>query len=296
MRKESMKGEHGKEVAILNSIKDICLHNAGVCKSVGETDKEGVWNLLAQTVDGQIGNKESGWGGKGGGALGVELVSGLLQYYERLGDAQMLATMFCVLSGGFRSTLQPGSPQLLPQGQDEKYDSYIRKYAELLYAWELLSIRAELNKHLLRVPSLGEGHFAAEESKHQLRLSSRIFGVDLSVTPESTKAKGLSAPGFAVIFHCPRCGRDADKNTNVCRSCQDFVFRCSICDNAVRGLFTVCSLCNHGGHTEHIKLWFSDHAQCPTGCGCNCTLVFPLPTNQSDAMQGIGQPLMAVDT
>lgn len=290
LRKESTNGENGKAVQVLSSIKDICLHNAEVCKSVGKTDKEGVWNLLAQTVDGQIGNKESGWGGKGGGALGVDLVSSLLRYYECLGDAQMLATMFCVLSGGFRSTSQPGSPKLLPQGQDEKYDAYIRKYAELLYAWGLLSVRAELNKHLLRVPSRREGNPVVEENKHLLRLSSRS-GDDLSV---EEKTDAWRSPGVAVIFHCPRCGQDADKNTNVCRNCQDFAFRCSICDNAVRGLFTVCNICNHGGHVDHMKSWFSEHIQCPTGCGCNCTFD-PNMSTPADALQAMGQPMMAVD-
>eukprot|EP00980_Cylindrotheca_fusiformis_P009435 scaffold2065_cov107-Cylindrotheca_fusiformis.AAC.5 len=306
LRKESMKGEVGREVEVLRSIKDICLHNAEVCTSVGETNKEGVWNLLAQTVDGQIGNKESGWGGAGGGALGMDLVSGLLEYYERLGDAQMLATMFCVLSGGFRSPLQSGSPKLLPQGQDEKYDAYIRKYAELLYAWGLLSVRAELNKHLLRVPSSCQQESKLEDNKpHKQMLSSRgghggnkddhLSLVGIAVDDKTDGGGGSSgggprnagAPGVAVIFHCPRCGQDTDKNTNMCRYCQDFAFRCSICDNAVRGLFTVCSICNHGGHVEHMKSWFSDQVQCPTGCGCQCTFV-PKLTNKNSTTTSTG--------
>ena len=262
-------GENDKNASVLQSIKEICTHNASVCKTVGNVEKEGVWNLLAQTVESQIYE-----GGEQGAALGVDLVANFLQYYERLGDAQMLATMFCVLSGGYRGTSQPGSPRLLPRGQDEKYDTYIRKYAELLYGWGLLSHRAELNKHLIRIPFRGKWDLSAEESQHLRHLPS---GHEGSLKLEE-KSDATRSPGVAVIFHCPRCGQDADFNTNMCRSCQDFAFRCSICDNAVRGLFTVCNLCSHGGHVEHMRSWFATNVECPTGCGCQCTFSLGMPT------------------
>jgi hypothetical protein len=241
----SVTDEELSEEYELEEIKRICLHNATVCESHGESEKEGSWNLLAQAVDNQLnqqGKMFSGWGGNRGGALGVDLVSNLLRYYESLGDVQMLASVFCVLNGG------RGRPRLLPQEKVEKYDAYIRRYAELLYGWNLLSIRAELNKHLLRIPRQREGELSIEEN------------------PETGRS-----PGIAVVFRCPRCDRDADFNTNMCHTCQDYAFRCSICDNAVRGLFTVCDICNHGGHTRHIKLWFANYSECPTGCGCKCT-------------------------
>jgi hypothetical protein len=259
---QQKKGDDDEGLKELANIKRICLHNASVCETFRETEKEGVWNLLAQIVDSQMddeGKMFNGWGGNGGGALGVDLVSNLLRYYEGLGDVQMLATIFCVLSGGHRNTHRKGHPYLLPQSQEEKYDAYIRKYAELLYSWGLLSIRAELNKHL-RIPPRQGGDLSMEE-----------------------KTETGRSPGLAVVFVCPRCGRDADFNTNMCRTCQDYAFRCSICDNAVRGLFTVCDICNHGGHVEHMTSWFEKHVECPTGCGCNCTFspLMPVPAEVS---------------
>eukprot|EP00934_Nitzschia_sp_Nitz4_P007756 Nitzschia sp. Nitz4//scaffold2_size372955//310412//314952//NITZ4_000461-RA/size372955-augustus-gene-0.391-mRNA-1//1//CDS//3329546892//7746//frame0 len=149
----------------LNEIKRLCLHNASVCASLDESEKQGVWEFLAQTAERQVEEtgKQSfnGWGGSGGGALGVDLVSNLLTYYESLGDYQMLATMACVLSGGRRSARRlgqgpdvEGRSYLLPLDADEKYDMYIRNYADVLYAWGLLSLRAELHKHLVRPSSL----------------------------------------------------------------------------------------------------------------------------------------------
>jgi hypothetical protein len=50
----------------------------------------------------------------------------------------------------------------------------------------------------------------------------------------------------------------------------------------VKGLFTVCDICNHGGHVGHMTLWFSKHIECPTGCGCNCALS-PLLSGATEA-------------
>ena len=264
------QGQEHESKNELESIRRICLHNASVCQKHKETEKENVWNLLAQTVESQMddeGKTFNGWGGNGGGALGVDLISNLLKFYENLGDVQMLATMFCVLSGGRRNTNIEDGPYLLPQGQDEKYDSYIRRYAELLYGWGLLSTRAEVNKHLLRAPKSSG---------------------DMSQAANS--AESGRSPGLAVVFMCPRCGRDADFNTNVCRNCQDFAFRCSICDNAVRGLFTVCDICNHGGHVEHMKSWFANQTECPTGCGCTCTFSPKMMPAPAEVVSGSGVP------
>lgn len=268
----------------LDEIKRICLHNAMVCADLGDQEKEGVWNLLAQTVDRQLDEAGSqsfnGWGGNGGGALGVQLVGNLLKYFEARGDCQMLATMTCVLSGGRRSALRQQSqiignedrPYLLPLDQDEKYDMYIRRYADLLYSWGLLSLRAELNKHLIRVPGTSMNNDPA--------IPPIISGKQMG-TIEENYDLGARVPGIAVVFQCPKCGDDTEFNTNICRNCRDFAFRCSICDNAVQGLFTVCDYCRHGGHVDHMTAWFAKHMECPTGCGCACTFS-PLMASGND--------------
>ena len=261
----------------LENIQRICLHNANVCEGLGATDKEGVWNLLAQTVENQIdteGKLFNGWGGNGGGALGVDLVSNLLDFYEKTRDVQMLATICCVLSGGQRyDEIPPNQPYLLPQGNGAciKYDAYIKKYSELLYSWGLLNVRAELNKHLNRVPS-------QDREVGDVVVSAMVVEGSQKNTDLETAGR---SPGIAVVFRCPTCGRDADFNTNYCRNCRDFAFRCAICCNSVRGLFTVCDACGHGGHIEHMRSWFGKHTECPTGCGCTCSFssMMPLPSS-----------------
>ena len=249
------------ETQKLTQIKALCLHNATVCKKFGEEGKEGVWKLLVQMVDRRLHERPddfNGWGGKGGGALGVELVASLMRYYETLGDVQMLATMVCVLSGGRPRTKDDTREHLhlLPKGHDEKYDTYIHRYSDLLFGWGLLVKRAELNKHLV----------------------SRIQENDGKTLNEKSQS------GIALVFTCPRCGKDAELGTNVCRSCQDFAFKCSICENGVRGLFTVCESCGHGGHMVHITSWFANHTQCPSGCGCFCVNFSTNPQRRSSSI------------
>lgn len=43
--------------------------------------------------------------------------------------------------------------------------------------------------------------------------------------------------------------------------------------------FSWCQSCRHGGHTEHLTQWFSQHLECPVAsCTCRCfTLDFSVP-------------------
>lgn len=35
--------------------------------------------------------------------------------------------------------------------------------------------------------------------------------------------------------------------------------------------FSWCQSCRHGGHTEHLSSWFSQHLECPVAsCSCKC--------------------------
>ena len=47
--------------------------------------------------------------------------------------------------------------------------------------------------------------------------------------------------------------------------CSKFNSHCSVCDIPVRGRFWWCQCCGHGGHSYHMKQWFSGSNCCPTG-------------------------------
>jgi len=233
----------------LEEKRQLCLHNASVSKICGEVEKSSVWNLLAEIVLSQVdedGKMYNGLGGKGGGALGVDMINNLFLYYEALQDVQMLATMFCVLSDCHHQDQMSIRPFLLPKSREKICDTYINRYGEILYSWGLLNTRAELNKHLRTYEQDVSKFMPVEEGIEE--------GFDLGVA-----------------LSCPKCNNVVDSSrANYCQSCRDFAFRCSICDLAVRGLFTYCEICKHGGHLRHLVNWFAKNSSCPTGCGCQC--------------------------
>lgn len=210
----------------LTKIVSLCLHNAKVSHRFGEVQKMETWNLIANIVRSRAQCSSQGfdgWGGGGGGALGVGLVGNILRYYETLGDVQMLSTLICVLRDR-RRTLRRGEQQgwfLLSPDQALKYDTYIRRYADLLYGWRLLTLRTELNKHLIR--------------------SFQDIEVGFTSTTETTNESRVYAH-LSFLIRCPRCGTivNNESGANYCESCQDYAFRCALCDQAVHGVFTFC--------------------------------------------------------
>ncbi|KAF9203163.1 WD repeat-containing protein 24 [Haplosporangium sp. Z 27] len=55
-----------------------------------------------------------------------------------------------------------------------------------------------------------------------------------------------------------------------CDRCRKVLSSCSVCHKTVRGIFTWCAQCSHGFHLQHAQEWFSQSAECPTGCGHQC--------------------------
>jgi hypothetical protein len=225
----------------LEAIRSVCVHNSAVAAKIGEQEKAKTWALLSKVAIGRIQMLDSNhWNPKASWAVGSNLVDLILKYYEKVRDVQMLATIVCVLRQEQSSPRE--SPSLLPDEANVRYDGYLRRYAELLYSWDLLSLRADINKRL-RYPR---------------------------VTHEPLDARGAPSADIAFYSECSSCLKSIAGN--YCYECAKYVFRCSLCDMAVRGLFTVCSKCNHGGHVTHVNAWFQKQTFCPTGCGCRCTL------------------------
>ncbi|KAF4745232.1 hypothetical protein FOZ62_001819, partial [Perkinsus olseni] len=50
------------------------------------------------------------------------------------------------------------------------------------------------------------------------------------------------------------------------------VTKCAVCHEDVKGLATICNVCEHGGHVTHISAWFDQPGKgCPVlNCRCKC--------------------------
>lgn len=71
-----------------------------------------------------------------------------------------------------------------------------------------------------------------------------------------------------VFFKC-RCGKSIEDG--VCSTCSNAA-ECSVCEGIVKGLFSWCQVCGHGGHAHHLASWFKNNSICPTGCGHHCVV------------------------
>lgn len=110
------------------------------------------------------------------------------------------------------------------------YDEYKKKYAEILYKWQLYEQRARVLKCL-------------------------------STIPPKTKAVDF----VAVCHYCK-----GDVRGVQCDKCKKLALHCIICHRAVRGELHFCVFCGHGGHVSHMMDWFQSQSECPSGCGCHC--------------------------
>ncbi|CEJ04176.1 hypothetical protein RMCBS344292_18143 [Rhizopus microsporus] len=115
-------------------------------------------------------------------------------------------------------------------------------YADMLYRWNLLELRAEILKFLHHQP----------------------FPTDYELASQYVQVS------------CHSCGIEVSNHDKYCHQCRKIrkVVRCSYCHVMVKGLINFCIHCGHGGHTYHMEDWFVTNQQmyCMTGCGCKCAL------------------------
>jgi hypothetical protein len=87
----------------------------------------------------------------------------------------------------------------------------------------------------------------------------------LELAPLAVKLP-VSEKDQEVFFKC-RCGKNIEDG--ICPVCQNTA-ECSVCESTVKGLFSWCQGCGHGGHVAHLASWFKSNSACPTGCGHHC--------------------------
>eukprot|EP00999_Lentomonas_sp_LEN2_P002664 NODE_53_length_2750_cov_104.187571_g34_i0.p1 GENE.NODE_53_length_2750_cov_104.187571_g34_i0~~NODE_53_length_2750_cov_104.187571_g34_i0.p1 ORF type:complete len:512 (+),score=66.66 NODE_53_length_2750_cov_104.187571_g34_i0:1154-2689(+) len=93
-----------------------------------------------------------------------------------------------------------------------------------------------------------------------------------SITNESTTIHTL----------CARCSKPMMSQANgyyACTNCSKFQSKCSFCHQIVRGQYSWCQTCGHGGHLNHMKAWFEKNTECPSGCGHRCHPPIQTTTN-----------------
>lgn len=70
-----------------------------------------------------------------------------------------------------------------------------------------------------------------------------------------------------VALQCGKCSNTYSKSS-CCR--RKPALQCALCRLGVKGSAILCFLCGHGGHVQHMRIWFETDSECATGCGCQC--------------------------
>ncbi|CAG9327686.1 unnamed protein product [Blepharisma stoltei] len=88
----------------------------------------------------------------------------------------------------------------------------------------------------------------------------------LNLHHEATKLD-IPQPNVEIFLRC-KCGKISEDQP--CSKCKD-ISNCAVCNLPVKGLYSWCQGCCHGGHLMHLKNWFSRETLCPAGCGHQCS-------------------------
>lgn len=73
----------------------------------------------------------------------------------------------------------------------------------------------------------------------------------------------LNEQSTVIQTTCGECGRTLQKGW-YCKHCKSTdPSKCVVCHLVVKGHFSWCSGCCHGGHLQHIQQWFLTNPRCP---------------------------------
>jgi Zinc-ribbon, C4HC2 type len=229
-----------------------CRKNACLAQAVNESSISRIWALLSISIGAMYCESKRDSQSKQSrdvnswlsSAIGGHSLVKIIRYLQKIDDIQSLATLVCVLGGCDCASIlleryfKLNDDQKHYQLSSTNLNRAVIGYADVLRRWGMLDDATEIMKYSK------SGAKKSTDFQHDLK------------------------------FHleCTQCHSDISisKGGIWCANCKDFPLRCSICNLAVRTTGSFCLSCGHGGHSSHIKVWFEQYTECPTGCGCRC--------------------------
>ncbi|KAI9148542.1 SEA (Seh1-associated) complex subunit [Blastocladiella emersonii ATCC 22665] len=173
-------------------------------------------------------------------ACARELLVQALAHHADAGDVHVCATLTILLVDG---RPKPASRESeLPEWLDKtQVEEWFLAYIDLLHRFRMYTVAAQV---LDKCP-LGDVRTRLQES-----------------TTIYTSCNGCFKP--IVNAAHPRCYW-------ACERCQRLVNPCSVCHRIVKGQYSWCQGCGHGGHARCLAGWFAaGNRECATGCGHIC--------------------------
>lgn len=162
---------------------------------------------------------------------------------------------------------------------DTRVQYWISSYRDLLDTWGLWEQRAELDIKMGKIKS-------PPRASRSVFLLCSFCGKSVSAALQEESRVRANTSNVNKLSSCPHCRKPLP--------------RCSLCllhmgtitgfqSQSQSGVgwqsrlfakwFSWCQTCRHGGHTEHLAEWFSEHTECPvTSCTCKCFAAdLPMP-------------------
>lgn len=69
--------------------------------------------------------------------------------------------------------------------------------------------------------------------------------------------------GTTFALNCPTCQQPLSSSSWLCSNCKKVTSSCSLCKATVKGLFSWCQGCGHGGHAKEMTEWWKKEHTCP---------------------------------
>lgn len=217
----------------------------------------------------------------------IDMLRQLVMNYACKGDAQIASHLILLLS-----PLLPRTHPLLQSEIQASVTEYVDCFTSLGYAPE--EIEAILDKHIESLVASGLQPIQNEailSTYHEQLVALQHYN-------EAALLRKLSFPAYPAVYEqalkdngihlrCGRCKKPMPLGTGTsrCENCSDKSGTCTICRcnespyetvDRVSRLWSMCLLCNHGGHAACMHVWFNlsgnEDGGCPTeGCLCDCT-------------------------
>ncbi|KAK6340145.1 SEA (Seh1-associated) complex subunit [Orbilia blumenaviensis] len=184
----------------------------------------------------------------------------LTDYYSDRGEVQMCATLALL----FRE---------LVELDERRVGDWVEGYVEQLQRFKLYVPAAEVIKATtvehVRSQALTNTfiHLSCGNCNAPM-MSGGGGGGGIS---SSINAAGLDASTADIVGGGGGRG-GSYKGSLYCESCRRMADGCMLCHQIVRGRWTMCQGCCHGGHDDCLRGWYVDSGmkQCPSGCGHEC--------------------------
>lgn len=276
------KIELAKEYKISGDTPDaISLHNSEICSKYGYADLADTWRILST-----IFCQKFYWGSHPFGA--TWFVTELMDYYEKLGDVQMLAMLSCVIYGSrYSSNDAPAMSSLESSAtsKDQRALSISSYENNLTYNYSESNFRLPFSRSssvlakdiekpiTVKIEMFNEAELGYAEdtfsynlldendkcTRYREQYANILYNWELPLSRIEILKLNYSetTPNFDIHKSRICWLKKAEKNCNFCGL------------EVKRRLFT-CYKCEHILHAHCANEWWKVSRECPTGCGCEC--------------------------